>query len=125
MLVAGKDDAYYYFIFVKGSILKINQNVNISKAGKKTRFCEILAQNLNLKPRGMEAELKQKGLGRREIVRLNRKKMILLGAYMAFNLLALTACARVGVKLGSVFRINLGAGEIVGNLLALLLPSPF
>ncbi len=58
--------------------------------------------------------------------KLNRKKLILLGGYLTFNLLAaiigMRVLARVGSTLGSM---NFSLGEVLNHLWAALLPSPF
>jgi hypothetical protein len=50
----------------------------------------------------------------------------MLGGYIMFNLFVGVTCLRVMGRLGSAFgRVNLNLGEVLSNLWAFLLPSPF
>ncbi len=59
-------------------------------------------------------------------MKLNRKKVLMLGGYIMFNLFVGVTCLRVMGRLSSAFgRVNLNLGEVLSNLWAFLLPSPF
>ncbi|MBW1991463.1 MAG: hypothetical protein JRI59_04990 [Deltaproteobacteria bacterium] len=60
------------------------------------------------------------------MVRLNRKKVLLLCGYLAFNALVLVISLRTFYRLGSLFgMVNLNFAEVLSQLWAWLVPSPF
>lgn len=58
--------------------------------------------------------------------KLNRKRVLFLGGYLAFNLVMMVTCMRVFGRIGSaVGKIHFNLGEVLSHLWASLLPSPF
>jgi hypothetical protein len=56
----------------------------------------------------------------------NKKRLLMLGGYAVFNIFVMVTCIRIFTKIGGVFGLlNFGMGELLNNLLASLLPSPF
>lgn len=56
----------------------------------------------------------------------NKKRLLLLGIYAAFNFFVMTVCVRIFAKIGAVFGLlNFGVGDVLSNFLTSLLPGPF
>lgn len=59
-------------------------------------------------------------------MKLNRKKVLMLGGYIMLNLFVAVTCVRAMGRLGSAFgRIDFNLGEVLSHIWASLLPSPF
>jgi hypothetical protein len=85
-----------------------------------------VARSLNFKDWGERAELDRGDDLEGVMFNLNRKKLLLVGGYLAFNVIVTATCFGALARITSALsRVDLGMGEVLSHILGSILPRPF